>query len=274
MRRLGVRFAASRDGLQDLAGLFSSVRFWHETFLPSGTPRPVPGCAKAERRLRASPVLARRRSRCGGLGLRQAGCVAACPAAGCSMPQFFILRIRRGAFLRATISRQSVPGSVQAPGSSGPHGSRGPACGRWRRKPACSSSSPWGRGSGCGTGSPWFGRRRARIRRGPSGAPDCPSGRVRSAAGLRSRCCPDRARPERRSARARRTCRCRGRTLPAEFGRLCDRHRAGRPGPISGSDLWRSAFAGLHACSHRAAFTAGRAAKPARDQRLSGCDGI
>ena len=105
MRRLGVRFAASRDGLQDLAGLFSSVRFWHETFLPSGTPRPIPGCARVERRLRASPVLARRRSRCGGLGLRQAGCVAACPAAGCSMPQSFILRTRHGAFLRPMISR-------------------------------------------------------------------------------------------------------------------------------------------------------------------------
>ena len=238
-----------------------------------GLSLPTPGW-----RSRAVTVLARRRARCGGLGLRQAGCVAACPAAGCSMPRSFILRIRRGAFLRAMISRQSVPGSVQAPGFSGPHGSRGPACGRRRRKPACSSSSPWGRGSGCGTGSPWFGRRRARIRRGPSGCESAcsyvPSGRVRSAAGLRSRCCPDRARPMRRSARARRTCRCRGRTLPAEFGRLCDRHRAGRPGPISGSDRWRSAFAGLHACSHRAAFTAGRAAKLARDQRLSGCDGI
>ena len=78
---------------------------WHETFLPSGTLRPVPSCA--------SRVVARqRRSRCGGRGLRQAGCVAACPAAGCSMPQSVIMRVQRGAFLRALTFWQSVPGSA------------------------------------------------------------------------------------------------------------------------------------------------------------------
>ena len=36
--------------------------------------------------MRAAPVVARWRSRCGGRGLRQAGCVAACPAVGYSIP--------------------------------------------------------------------------------------------------------------------------------------------------------------------------------------------
>ena len=41
-------------------------------------------------RSRATPILARRRSRCAERGLRQAGCVAARPAAGCSRLQSFI----------------------------------------------------------------------------------------------------------------------------------------------------------------------------------------
>ena len=41
-------------------------------------------------RSRATPVLARWRSRCAERGLRQAGCVAARPAAGCSRLQSFI----------------------------------------------------------------------------------------------------------------------------------------------------------------------------------------
>ena len=60
----------------------------------------------------SAPFVARRRSRCGRRGFRQAGCVAACPAAGYSMPQSFIMRIQRGAFFRAMISWQSVPGSA------------------------------------------------------------------------------------------------------------------------------------------------------------------
>ena len=49
-----------------------------ETSLPSGTLHPLPCCAGVERRLRAAPVVARWRSRCGGRGLRQVGRVAAC----------------------------------------------------------------------------------------------------------------------------------------------------------------------------------------------------
>ena len=75
---------------------------WHETFLPLGTPQPIPRCAGAERRLRAfalrsrdggsraTPVSARWRSRCAERGLRQADCVAARPAAGCSRLRSFI----------------------------------------------------------------------------------------------------------------------------------------------------------------------------------------
>ena len=55
---------------------------WRETSLSSGTFHPLPSCAAVERRLRAAPVVARWQSRCGGCGLRQAGCVSACPAAG------------------------------------------------------------------------------------------------------------------------------------------------------------------------------------------------
>ena len=77
--------------------------FWHEIFLPLVTSQPVPSCAGVERHLQACapqsrdgvrglplPVVARRRYRCAERGLRQAGCVAARPAAGCSRRQSFI----------------------------------------------------------------------------------------------------------------------------------------------------------------------------------------
>ena len=79
------------------------MRFiWHETFLPLGAPQTVPRCAGVKRasagfrspeqgwRSRATPVLARWRSRGAERGLRQAGCVATDPAAGCSRLQSFI----------------------------------------------------------------------------------------------------------------------------------------------------------------------------------------
>ncbi len=73
----------------------SASRIWHETFLPPGTPQPLPSRTGVERHPQTfaprsrdgvrgrPPVLARWRSRCAERGLRQAGRVAARPAAGC-----------------------------------------------------------------------------------------------------------------------------------------------------------------------------------------------
>ena len=78
------------------------LTFWHETFLPLGTPHPLLNCTGVGRRLwafaprnrdgvrRAAPVSARWRSRCAERGLRQASRVGARPAAGCSKLQSFI----------------------------------------------------------------------------------------------------------------------------------------------------------------------------------------
>ncbi len=76
-------------------------RIWHETFLPLGKPTRSPalpgsngvcglalpgtGMAFAD-----GPRFGRWRSRCAERGLRQADCVAARPAAGCSSLQSFI----------------------------------------------------------------------------------------------------------------------------------------------------------------------------------------
>ena len=75
---------------------------WHETLSSAGHTSPHPQLCRGRTasagvrssepggRSRATPVLARWRSRCAERGLRQAGCVAARPAAGCSRLQSFI----------------------------------------------------------------------------------------------------------------------------------------------------------------------------------------
>ena len=73
-----------------------------------GTLHPFPSCAGDERRLRAAPVVARWRSRGGGRGLRQAGCVAACPAAGCSLPWSFICCMPISPQVRSGMSNAGV----------------------------------------------------------------------------------------------------------------------------------------------------------------------
>ena len=62
---------------------------------------PAPGLRLRATRCSQSAIL------CGGRGLGQAGCVAACPAAGCSIPQSVIMRIKRGAFPYVMISTAS-----------------------------------------------------------------------------------------------------------------------------------------------------------------------
>ena len=107
---------------------------WHETFLRSSTLRPVPSCAG---------VVARRRFRCGGRGLRQAG---------------LCRRLSGGRMLDAAIRHHADPArgiparhDLLTAGSgirAGPAvlqyrmDHAGSACGRRRRRPACGSSSP------------------------------------------------------------------------------------------------------------------------------------
>ena len=54
------------------------------------------------------PVAAHWRPCWGGRGLRQTGCVAACPAAGCSMPESFICRVPISPQVRSGMSNAGV----------------------------------------------------------------------------------------------------------------------------------------------------------------------